>query len=57
VEDDGRGFDAEAALMGGEESYMDARTQGLMMLKEKFELVRGTVAVVSSEKRGHDGSP
>jgi two-component system sensor histidine kinase DegS len=51
VEDDGRGFDAESAFMG-EEVNMDARTQGLITIKEKFELIRGSVSVFSKEGEG-----
>jgi two-component system sensor histidine kinase DegS len=51
VEDDGRGFDAEAAFMG-EETYQDSRTQGLITLKEKYELINGAVSVFSSEGEG-----
>lgn len=49
VEDDGRGFDPE---MMDPENVQDARTQGLITLKERFELVRGTVAVFSAEGEG-----
>ena len=52
VEDDGRGFDADSAFSAGEDSHTDARTQGLTTLKEKFELIRGTVVVSSSENEG-----
>jgi two-component system sensor histidine kinase DegS len=51
VEDNGRGFDAEAAMMG-DESYHDPRAQSLITLKQKFELVRGSVAVLSGENEG-----
>jgi signal transduction histidine kinase len=51
VQDDGRGFDVEAVLTG-EEGYQDPRAQSLVTLKEKFELVRGTVSIVSSEADG-----
>jgi signal transduction histidine kinase len=51
VEDDGRGFDAEA-VFGGDEPNLDARSQGLVMMKEKFELVRGSISVFSSETDG-----
>ncbi|MFN8451110.1 MAG: histidine kinase [Anaerolineae bacterium] len=52
VEDNGRGFDAEAAMSGAEENYQDPRVQSLMTLKEKFELIRGSVAINSSETEG-----
>jgi two-component system sensor histidine kinase DegS len=51
VEDNGRGFDAEAALLG-DENYQDPRSQSLITLKQKFELVGGTVAVFSGEDQG-----
>lgn len=51
VQDNGRGFDVEAAL-NGEEGYQDPRVQSLITLKEKFELIRGTVSMVSNETDG-----
>lgn len=51
VEDNGRGFDAEAAF-SGEESFHDPRVQNLITLREKFELVGGSVSVYSSESEG-----
>jgi two-component system sensor histidine kinase DegS len=51
VEDNGRGFDAEAAF-SGEESFHDPRVQSLITLREKFELVGGSVSVYSSESEG-----
>ena len=51
VEDNGRGFDAEAALIG-DENYQDPRSQSLITLKQKFELVGGSLAVFSSEEQG-----
>lgn len=51
VQDNGRGFDIEAAL-NGEEGYQDPRAQSLVTLKEKFELIRGTMAIVSNEADG-----
>jgi two-component system sensor histidine kinase DegS len=51
VEDNGRGFDAEAA-MSGEEGFQDPRIQSLITLKEKFELVRGSMSVASGETDG-----
>ena len=51
VEDNGRGFDAEAAL-NGEEGYQDPRVQSLITLKEKYELIRGTMTIMSSESEG-----
>lgn len=53
VTDNGRGFDAEAIFMGiGEDVHLDPRTQGLLTLKEKFELIGGLVGVTSSENEG-----
>jgi two-component system sensor histidine kinase DegS len=52
VEDNGRGFDADAVFSGEESPSNDARAQGLMMLKEKYELVEGAVVVDSSESDG-----
>jgi two-component system sensor histidine kinase DegS len=51
VEDNGRGFDAEAAMMG-DESYQDPRAQSLVTLKQQYELVGGSVAVISGEEDG-----
>ncbi len=51
VEDNGRGFDAEAAL-NGEEGYQDPRVQSLITLREKYELIRGTMTIMSSESEG-----
>ncbi|HVU12689.1 MAG TPA: sensor histidine kinase [Phototrophicaceae bacterium] len=51
VEDNGRGFDAEAAL-SGEEGNQDPRVQSLITLREKYELVRGSMALTSSEADG-----
>lgn len=52
VEDDGRGFDAEAAFAqdGQEEARQDARVQALITLREKFELVGGSAAISSGDK-------
>jgi two-component system sensor histidine kinase DegS len=51
VIDNGRGFDAEAAF-SGEDHVQDARVQGLMTLRETYELVGGTMSIVSSETEG-----
>lgn len=51
VEDDGRGFDAEA-ILHGDDSHLDARGQSLVTLKEKFELIKGMVNIFSSENEG-----
>ncbi|MFN8527258.1 MAG: sensor histidine kinase [Anaerolineae bacterium] len=47
VEDNGRGFDADAAF-SGEEGHQDARVQGLITLRERFELIGGSMQVVSA---------
>jgi two-component system sensor histidine kinase DegS len=51
VEDNGRGFDAEAALIGDENYQQDPRAQSLITLKQKFELVGGAVSVFSGEEQ------
>jgi two-component system sensor histidine kinase DegS len=51
VEDNGRGFDAQAA-MSGDEIHLDPRAQNIITLREKFELVGGTLVVSSSETEG-----
>jgi len=50
VEDDGRGFDAEAVLSGHHQT--DPRAQSMITLREKFELVGGSVSVNSTETEG-----
>ena len=52
VEDDGRGFDAEAALANDDHHQVDARVQSIMTLKEKYELVGGSVSITSGETEG-----
>jgi two-component system sensor histidine kinase DegS len=51
VEDNGRGFDAEATF-ASDELQLDTRQQGLVTLREKYELVDGTVTISSSENEG-----
>lgn len=51
VEDDGRGFDAETAL-ASQDTAADPRVQSVLALKETFELVGGSLMVVSSETEG-----
>jgi two-component system sensor histidine kinase DegS len=51
LEDNGRGFDANAAF-SGEEGHNDARVSGLITLREKFELIGGSMQVLSSENEG-----
>lgn len=53
VEDNGRGFDVQAALSAdGDAHNADARSQSISTLKEKFELVGGGLSVISSETEG-----
>lgn len=53
VEDNGRGFDVQAALSAdGDVHNADARSQSISTLKEKFELVGGGLSVISSETEG-----
>lgn len=52
VEDNGRGFDAEMAFSNTEEASSDPRIQGLITLKEKYELIGGSMQVFSSETEG-----
>lgn len=51
VDDNGRGFDTEAAFMT-EDTHSDPRAQGILTLKEKFELVGGSLVVTSNETEG-----
>ena len=52
VDDNGRGFDTESAFSNEESHSQDPRIQGLITLKEKFELIRGSVSIVSGETDG-----
>lgn len=52
VEDNGRGFDTEAAFANEDGHSQDPRVQSLMALREKFELVKGSMSVVSNESDG-----
>ena len=51
-EDNGRGFDAEAVLTSGEEHFQDPRIQALFTLREKYELVGGSLIMKSTEADG-----
>lgn len=51
IQDNGRGFDADAAFSSEEGSH-DPRVPSLITLREKFDLVRGSVAVESEETEG-----
>ena len=51
VEDNGRGFDAQAAFTG-DESHVEPRIQSIITLREKFELVGGSLSVTSGETDG-----
>ncbi len=50
MEDNGRGFDPDLIVSGTESQ--DARVSGIITLKEKYELIGGTVQVTSSETEG-----
>lgn len=51
VQDNGRGFDAQA-IFDMEDAQLDTRAKGLLTLKERFELVKGSVSIQSSEADG-----
>ncbi|MDX1991737.1 MAG: sensor histidine kinase [bacterium] len=51
VQDNGRAFDAEA-IFSSEDTHLDGRGQGLLTMKEKFDLVSGSISVLSSENDG-----
>lgn len=51
VEDNGRGFPAET-IFSNEEGNLDARAQAIITLKEKFDLIGGSVSVNSDENAG-----
>lgn len=51
IEDNGRGFDAQAAFTG-DESHIEPRAQSIITLREKFELVGGSLSVTSGETDG-----
>ncbi|MBI1279333.1 MAG: hypothetical protein GC179_14490 [Anaerolineaceae bacterium] len=51
VEDNGRGFDAQAAFTG-DETHIEPRAQSIITLREKFELVGGLLSVTSGETDG-----
>jgi two-component system sensor histidine kinase DegS len=52
ISDNGRGFDADAAFSSPEEHGQDPRVQGLITLREKYELTGGSVSVFSNETEG-----
>lgn len=52
IEDNGRGFDAEAVFDANADTHNNPRAQGLITLREKYELVGGNVMVTSSESEG-----
>lgn len=53
VEDDGRGFDADAVFETEDDSIVDdGRVSAMVMLRNKVELVGGTMDVQSSENDG-----
>lgn len=51
VDDNGRGFDAEA-VFGSDDPHVDARGQSMLTLKEKYEMVGGSFTVMSGENEG-----
>lgn len=51
IDDNGRGFDAQAAFTG-DESHIEPRAQSIITLREKFELVGGSLSVTSGETDG-----
>ena len=51
VADNGRGFDADQAFSGEEGSH-DPRASALVTLREKFELIGGSVSTFSGEDQG-----
>jgi signal transduction histidine kinase len=51
VKDNGRTFNAET-VFNGEEINLEPRVKGLITIKEKFELVGGTMSVQSVEGTG-----
>lgn len=51
IQDNGRGFDAEA-IFNMEEAALDTRSLGLLTLKDRFEMMNGSVAIQSSETDG-----
>ncbi|MBZ0295144.1 MAG: sensor histidine kinase [Anaerolineae bacterium] len=52
IEDNGRGFDAEAALSPMQDAHADPRVQSIITLKETFDLVGGSLTITSSETEG-----
>lgn len=52
VQDNGRGFDAEAAFSSSEEHFQNPRIQSLVTLRERFELVGGSASIQSTETDG-----
>ena len=52
VHDNGRGFDAEALFDEAAGGTLDARSKGLVALRERFDLVGGTMVVHSSDTDG-----
>lgn len=52
IEDNGRGFDTQAAFSSMNDSTSDPRTQSMITLRETFELVGGILTISSSETDG-----
>lgn len=51
VHDNGRAIDVQE-MMTSEEPSQDAREQGMLTLKDRFELVKGTFTITSNEAEG-----
>jgi two-component system sensor histidine kinase DegS len=51
VQDNGRGFDA-STLFSENEANQDSRSRDIVTIKEKFELIGGSISVSSSEEEG-----
>ncbi len=51
VQDNGRGFDADA-IFTSDENLQDSRSRGLLTMKERFDLVKGSMSIQSGEAEG-----
>jgi two-component system sensor histidine kinase DegS len=52
ITDNGRGFDVESVFTEDDTHNDDPRAQGLVALKERFDLIAGSMRVTSSEANG-----
>ncbi|MBC8098385.1 MAG: hypothetical protein H7Y11_03005 [Armatimonadetes bacterium] len=52
IEDNGRGFDADAVLGGGDDAHNNPRAQALVTLRDKYVMVDGAAMIDSSENEG-----